>query len=305
MNPLPMLILPPDRAQDARTHPRNTEENYPMMKKPAILDAVNAVVFLGRAEAYLHHKQFERALADVEEALRLNPQLGDAWMVRATLRVELGNYREALADVQRRLQMEPPEPLALLTRGNLHAQLGELESALVDFTDFLRQRPGTVLALRARAGSYARLHRFEEALADLQEALGADPTKPDAWLDRGHVYHKQGNYPAALADYQKALELGPTEARIYNQYAWLLAACPQPEYRDGVRAVELARRGCELTNWRDANILDTLASAYAECGQFDEAVVWASKALELAEPELKEAVGKHIELFRNGQPARS
>jgi tetratricopeptide (TPR) repeat protein len=262
-------------------------------------------MFLERAKAYLQHKHLERALADAEEALRLNPQLGEAWMLCATVHVELGDYRQALADVQRRLEIEPPEPLALLTRGNLRVQLGELESALVDFTDFLREQPGTVLALRARAASYARLNRFEEALADLHEVLGVDPTNADAWLELGRVHQNQGDYPAALADYQKAVELAPSEARNYNQFAWMLAACPQPEYRDGARAVELARRGCELTNWEDANTLDTLASAYAECGRFEEAVRWANKAHELADTELQEAVRKHIELFRNGQPARS
>jgi tetratricopeptide (TPR) repeat protein len=274
------------------------------MNKPPVLNSVNAVVFLSRAKVYLQRKQFERALADLAEALRLNPQLGEAWMVRATVRVEMGDYRQALTDVERRLQIEPPESLALLTRGNLRAQLGELESALLDFTDFLRQQPGTVIALRARAASYARLQRFEEALADLHEALCVDPTNADACLDRGRIYQNKGCYRAALADYQKALELGPTKARFYNQYAWMLAACPQPEYRDGARAVELALRGCALTHWRDANILDTLASAYAECGRFDEAVTWANKALELADAEIKEAVGEHVQLFRNGRPAR-
>jgi serine/threonine-protein kinase len=276
-----------------------------MTNRPAVLDAVNAVVFLGRAKAYLHEKQFERALADVDEALRLNPQLSDAWMLRATLRVEMGDYRQALADVERCLQIEPPEPLALLTRGNLRAQLGELESALVDFTDFLRQQPRTVLALRARASSYARLHRFEEALADLNEALCVEPSNAAACFERGHIYQNKGCYRAALMDYQKALELGPTEARFYNQFAWMLATCPQPEYRDGARAVELALRGCELTSWQDANILDTLASAYAECGRFDEAVASANKALELADAELQGAIREHVQLFRKGQPARS
>lgn len=274
------------------------------MNKPLVHDSVNAVIFLSRARFYLQGKHFERALADLGEALRLNPQLGDAWMARATVWVEMGDYRQALADVERRLQIDPPEPLALLTRGNLRAQLGELEAALVDFTDFLRQQPGTVLALRARAASYARLHRFEEALADLQEALCVDPTNADAYLDRGRIYQNQGDYRAALADYQKAVDLAPTEARFYNQYAWMLAACPQPAYRDGPRAVELALRGCELTNWEDANILDTLASAYAECGRFDDAVTWATKALERADAQLKEAVREHVQLFRKRRPVR-
>jgi tetratricopeptide (TPR) repeat protein len=275
-----------------------------MNKQPPVLSSVNAVVFLMRAKFYLQGKQFEQALADLDEALRLNPQLGEAWTLRATVRVEMGDYQQALADVERRLQIEPPDPLALLTRGNLRANLGELELSLEDFTEFLGQQPGTALALRARASSYARLRRFEEALADLNEALTVDPTNADAYLERGHVYQSKGEYLAAVADYQKALALGQTEPRFYNQYAWMLAACPQPAYRDGARAVELALRGCELTNWRDANILDTLACAYAECDRFDEALAWANKALELADAELKEAFQEHILSFHNGRPAR-
>lgn len=274
------------------------------MNKPPAFNPLHAVICLSRAKASLQRKQFEQALADLAEALRQNPQLGEALMVRAAVWIEMGDYRQALADVERRLRMVPPEPLALLTRGNLHAQLGELESALADFTDFLRQQPGTVIALRARALSYARMHRLEEALGDLNEALRIDPAGADAWLDRGSIYQKKGWYAAALADYRKALDLGPTEARIYNQHAWMLAACPQPEFRDGARAVELALRGCELANWQDANLLDTLASAYAECGRFEEAVKWVNKALEVADAAIKEAVGRHVQLFRSGRPAR-
>jgi tetratricopeptide (TPR) repeat protein len=274
------------------------------MKKPAAHDQVNAVAHLLRGREYVRLKQFPQALTELAESLRLNPRMGDALMVRAGALVAMGEYQQALADVQRRLQLEPPEPMALLTCANLRAQLKETDAALADFTEFLRQKPGTVLALRARALSYARLRRFDEALADLNEVLQAEPANSDTLLDRGSIYQKQGNYAAATADYQKAVDLEPQEARFCNQFSWLLAACPQAEYRDGSRAVELARRACKVTNWKDGNVLDTLASAYAECGRFDEAVKWVNKALELAPAEVKETVAKHVELFRTGQPAR-
>lgn len=274
------------------------------MSKPPPFNHIHAVVFLARAKGFLHRKQFEPALEALEEALRLDPESGEALMVRATVRVEMRDYQQALADVERRLQIEPPDPVALLARASLHASLGEREPALVDYTDFLRQQPDSVIALRGRAQTYACLHRFEEALADLNEAVRVDPANAEAYLDRGRLYQNQGGYAAAVADYQKALDLEPTGAHFYNQFAWMLAACPRPEYRDGPRAVELARRGCELTDWQDANLLDTLASAYAECGRFDEAVTWAEKSLELVDAEIKDAVCRHIQSFRNGQPAR-
>jgi len=274
------------------------------MNKPPSMDRINAFVLLSRAKGHLQRKQFQQALDDLSEAVRLCPQSGEALMVRAAVYVEMAEYQQAMADVERCLQIEPPDPLALLTRGNLRAHLGEFEAALVDFTEYLRQQPATQVALRARSLSYARLLRFDEALADLNEALRIGPDCADAYLERGRIHQNKGCYAAALADYQKALELGPNEPYTCNQYAWVLAACPQPEHRNGARAVELARRGCESTNWEDANIIDTLASAYAECGQFDEAVRWATKSLELAGGEIKEAVSRHVQLFRNGQPAR-
>jgi tetratricopeptide (TPR) repeat protein len=86
----------------------------------------------------------------------------------------------------------------------------------------------------------------EGGWAQLYQAIGElhslKPSYVDAWLDRGCVYQKKGRYDAALADYQKALDLGPTEARLYNQYAWMLAACPRPEYRDGARGMTAANR---------------------------------------------------------------
>src|SRR5438128_527366 len=125
---LPRSFDPPAGSRRQKSNwQRSMAIRITLMNKPPDLSAVNAVVFLSRAKGYLQHKQFKRALADLDEALRLNPQSGDALMVRATVRVEMGDYREALADVERRLQLEPPEPLALLTRGNLRAQLGELE----------------------------------------------------------------------------------------------------------------------------------------------------------------------------------
>jgi tetratricopeptide (TPR) repeat protein len=90
-------------------------------------------------------------------------------------------------------------------------------------------------------------------------------------------------------------------ANDLNTLAWYLAVHPRKEARNGIKAVEYATEACRLTNWQNGQWIDTLAAAYAEAGQFEEAIKWQNEAIKLigdAEAGLQE----RLKLYESGKP---
>ncbi len=86
----------------------------------------------------------------------------------------------------------------------------------------------------------------------------------------------------------------------------MLATCPENKYRDGKKAVDLARKACELRGWKDANDIENLAVAHAESGDFSEAIKYEQKALEDAEYKKNngEQGARLLALFKQKTPYR-
>jgi tetratricopeptide (TPR) repeat protein len=113
-----------------------------------------------------------------------------------------------------------------------------------------------------------------------------------------------GRQAEAIADYERLLELQPDDSHVLNNLAWVLATSPDEKLRDGKRAIELATKACEVTDYKEAHILSTLAAGYAETGDFRTAIQWSQKAVAMGGEEQLEPLKKELESYRAGQPVR-
>jgi hypothetical protein len=141
-----------------------------------------------------------------------------------------------------------------------------------------------------------------QTIAYYTKVIENDPKSAETVYNRGNAYYEKGLYEQAISDYNRALEINPRYAIVYNNLAWLLATAEKASIRDGRKAVELALKACELSDWKNPLYLFTLAAAYARFGDFDNAVKWQEKAMEFSEVANKTEGQQRLQFYKKGRP---
>jgi tetratricopeptide (TPR) repeat protein len=176
---------------------------------------------------------------------------------------------------------------------------------LSDYSKVIELEPKYARAYYMRGQVWHRKKEYDKAIQDQSESIRLNPKYVWSYYHRALTWKTKGEFEKMTADYNKIISLDPKCASAYNNLAWFLATCPDAKYRDGVRAVEHATQACELTEWKTPNHLGTLAAAYAEIGEFDKAIEYQKKALEIAsESYNKQGAQERLALYEAGTPYR-
>jgi tetratricopeptide (TPR) repeat protein len=284
------------------------------------LDPEDAASFEGRAQAYRKKGDFDRAVADATEAVDLDPKQSRLYLLRGEARYRQEEFDKAIADDTEAIRLDPKSAFAFACRAQSWRGKHEREKEAGDYTEAIKLEPQSVLYRLCRANSWSAQGRHALAIADYDAVLRLEHNNSELYVARGIEWRKDAEAgrsepTQALADFQRAIELDPSNELAYFERAqvWkhklefdkvirefselieryprsslaheslgrLFATCGLPWIRDGKRAVSFATRACELTGWKDPDCLDTLAAAYAEVRDFDSAVKWECRAIEL------------------------
>lgn len=199
-------------------------------------------------------------------------RLADVYQLWGQIALDQNKYQEAALVYEKSVSFFPSQS-ALIGLGRALNQQGKSKQAV--------QALKRANAIRPHAETYNRL---------------------------GVIFQNQAEYLAAKQAFQNSLRTNPRFLPAANNLAWLMATCPQPQVRDGKQAVLIAEKLAQSTKHQRPDILDTLAAAYAENGDFSSAIDTAERAMAVANQHkltpLAERISARLQLFRRNEPFR-
>ncbi|HEY1784141.1 MAG TPA: hypothetical protein VGG30_01285, partial [Pirellulales bacterium] len=217
---------------------------------------------------------------------------------------QLGEFKQAEADFNAYIWHFPLSAEAVTQRGAARLRQSRLKEAEQDCTVVIHMQ-GEPEGYINRANVRLALGKGEGALADCNTALELDAVSFYGFLNRGTSQRLLGHFDQALADYDLARRIDDGSFALNRNEALLRAACPAEQFRDGEKAMQLAKKACEATNYRDSWSLSSLAAAAAERGDWDAAVKWETEAI--AHDKLTRNLPEHnrrLSAYRNRQAWR-
>jgi tetratricopeptide (TPR) repeat protein len=232
-----------------------------------------------RAALLRSRQQPDRALADLDQAVAINERDSSAHVERAVLWFTRKNHVKAMTDLDRATTLGSRDVIIDIIRGQILLERKETKKAFEAFVHALQIDPLRHDAYLGLASVYLMRGQPKNGQAVLDDAVRADPSNPEAYGNRATFHLARGDYEQALSNLDEVIRVSPGSARAHNERAWLLATCKVEKFRDAYKAVESAKRACELTGGKNPRYLVTLAAACSETGDFDAAVQYQGQAL--------------------------
>jgi len=250
----------------------------------------------------------DEAVEHFYEALQIKPDFAGAHYNLANMLQLKDEFEKAIGHYRRALEIRPNYSkahsnlaVALQLQGKDDEAIEHYRRSLSIMGKSAQNHYNLAHALRAKGA-------IDEAIMHYRQSLQIKPNSHEVHYNLGITLIMAGEREGALRHFEKVRKLKPDHVLALNGMAWILATHTKEEIRDGDKAARLAERAAQLTGYKNAAILDTLAAAYATAGQFDQAMKTAEAAVALAKEgrldDLAGEIGERLRLYRQNKPFR-
>ena len=203
-----------------RGNSKNSKGDY----QGAIADYSEAIrLKRGWVEAYINRGyskasqgDYQGAIADSSEAIRLKPDWAEAYYNRGLSKYNQGDYQGAIADSSEAIRLKSDYAEAYYNRGISKHNQGDYQGAIADFSKAIRLKLNWAEAYTYRGYSKASQGDDIGAIADFSEVIRLKPNDAEAYHARGISKNSQSDYQGAIADFSETIRLKPDAAAAFN-----------------------------------------------------------------------------------------
>jgi serine/threonine-protein kinase len=290
------------------------------------------------SRAELSSKQDPQAgLRDADQAIRLNPERPEGFFSRGRCRKALGQVAQAKADYTRAIELAPHwgSPYGFrafcredadvdavvndlnkaielgansagiyIRRANIHLDQNRPLDAISDATKAHELDPQEYFHLFIRGRAYWRIDQNDAAAEDFSAALRLKPLHAHSLLYRSKIAFSKRDYLSAIVDAEALLAPAADPLQGHIMLAHIYAGCPDQMIRNAAKALEHAKSACELSQNKDVDALAAMAAACAEAGDYDNAVMWQDRVIDITPVDQRASAKAIQDQYRNRMPLR-
>jgi len=231
--------------------------------------------------AYSQKDQLDLAVQNYEISIRLKPDYYQALNNLGIVLKAQGKIEQAVENWQKALKVKPDYPNAHYNLGLVRAREGKYNSAADHLEKTIKAKPDWPEAYYNLGGIYYRMGRVDLAVEHCAEALRLKPDYFKAGIVLAQILFQMERTGQALDCCYRVLQTEPNQPEVLSLLARFLAS-DNAKFQNTDEAVKFARRACDLTDYNQPELLETLAVAYAAAGKVTNAIDTLQKALELA-----------------------
>jgi len=226
------------------------------------------------------------------------------------------DFQKAVYYIQKIIEIDPAQPLAYLEHGKILLETGQVQQADDQFLKAHELAKGNAVISGNIAKAYFDNGKFKKAIEYCRKALESNPDYVLVRLSLADTFIKINQLKPAIEQYYQVLQRNSDNLEALNALAWIQATSKSNNFFSPKEALRLAmqaneileKQGVGLSKKQSAEMLDTLAAAYASNSQFKKAIEIAEKAIKLAREQELEALASRItnrlRLYQAGQPFR-
>ena len=178
-----------------------------------------AITYRNRGYAWRYKGDFDRAIADYDQAIGFDPKDALAYFNRGYAWRAKGDNDRAIADYTEAIRLDPKNAVAYNNRGNAWGAKDDLDRAVADYDQAIGINPKFVAPYQNRCLARAIAGRnLPQALSDCDQALGLRPNDANTMDSRGFVYLRLGRLDDAIVEYDAAVKRSaPTAFTLFGR----------------------------------------------------------------------------------------